>query len=169
MRKTEFKIPLRRRSTITHHTCTFWNPSTLQTYIYIPFSFNYTSKLKSRNQNLMIPQDSYILTELRIACLQTGHLGDVSRSTERAHLGQQTRCPQGTNADLRCRNKQMTHNCPSGTSPSATSSAASAAAASLSWMYCRWLCLRCLQSFHLFQFLIWWIMVLLVSLFYVCE
>lgn len=77
----------------TSSTCT-----TSQTYIYIPFSFNYTSKLKSRNQNLMIPQDSYILTELRIACQQTGHLGDVSRSTERAHLGQQTRCPQGTNA-----------------------------------------------------------------------
>ena len=76
----------------------------------------------SRNSN-SFPQVSYIRNEFRISCLQTGHLGVASRSTEIAHSWQHTRCPHGMNADRLLLIRQITHNSPSGTSPVSSSDA----------------------------------------------
>lgn len=106
----------------------------------------------SRNSN-SFPQESYIRNEFRISCLQTGHLGVDSRSTEIAHSWQHTKCPHGMNADRLLLIRQITHNSPSGTSPVSSSDAIWVSASGLAAWLCRWSCLFCLHSFHLFQFL----------------
>lgn len=105
-----------------------------------------------------VPQESYILTEPRIACRQTGHFGDKSRSTEKAHLWQQTMCPHGTNADRRLLIRQITHNCPSGMSPTSSSSTTSDSELLLllspsTARFCSCALLYSHHCFHLFQFL----------------
>lgn len=107
----------------------------------------------SKSRMLFAPQESYIITEQRIVCLHTGHLGAKSRSTDKAHRWQQTRCPHGTNADRLLLIRQITHNCPSGTSPVSSSALTCESASLLAEAFCCWTCLWCLRSFHLFQFL----------------
>ena len=112
-----------------------------------------------------IPHVSYTLTEPRIACLQTGHFGARSRSTENTHLWQQTRCPHGINAHRLLLMRQITHNCPSGISPISSSSTSSDSGLLLPWLasasasasslarICLCSLLRSHHCFHLTQFL----------------